>query len=59
MKLAVYDLLGREVAVFVDEKKEPGSYEVQCDGRGLASGVYACRLQVAGYVKARKLALVR
>jgi hypothetical protein len=59
VKLAVYDLLGREVAVLVDEKKEPGSYEVQFDGRGLASGVYVCRLQVAGYVKARKLALVR
>jgi len=47
VRLAVYDLLGREVAVLVDEKKEPGSYEVQFDGSGLAGGVYVARL-IAG-----------
>ena len=44
--LAVYDLLGREVTVLVDEKKEPGSYEVKFDASGLPSGVYLYRLQV-------------
>ena len=39
VKLVVYDLLGREVAVLVNEKKAPGSYEVTFDGRGLASGL--------------------
>lgn len=32
VKLGVYDLLGREVAVLVNEKKAPGNYEVQFDG---------------------------
>jgi len=45
-RLAVYDMLGREVAVLVDEMKTPGSYRVQFDASGLASGVYLCRLQV-------------
>jgi hypothetical protein len=46
VRLAVYDLLGREVAVLVNEKKNPGSYEVKFDGTGLPSGVYFCRMQV-------------
>jgi hypothetical protein len=54
VKLAVYDLLGREVAVLVNERKAPGSYEIQFsakggspsggNGRQLASGVYFCRM---------------
>jgi len=43
--LKVYDLLGREVCVLVNEKKAPGSYEVTFDGTGLSSGVYFYRLQ--------------
>jgi hypothetical protein len=47
VRLAVYDLLGREVAVLVNERKAPGSYEVKFDGAGLASGVYFYRLSVS------------
>jgi hypothetical protein len=47
VKLAVYDVLGREVAVLVNEKKEAGNYEVQFDGTGLSSGVYFYRIQVS------------
>ena len=46
VRLVVCDLLGREVAVLVDEKKEPGSYEVKFDGSRLSSGVYFYRMQV-------------
>ena len=45
VRLAVYDMLGREVGVLVNEWKRPGMYAVQFDGSGLASGVYFCRLQ--------------
>jgi hypothetical protein len=44
VKLVVYDMLGREVAVLVDEMKEPGSYQVRFDASGLASGVYLYRM---------------
>ena len=39
VKLTVYDLLGREVSVLVNERKPPGSHEVRFDGSGLASGI--------------------
>jgi len=43
--IVIYDVLGREVAVLVHEKKAPGSYEVQFDASGLSSGLYFCRMQ--------------
>ncbi len=46
VSLAVFDVLGREVSVLVNERKNAGSYEVKFDGSGLASGVYFYRLQV-------------
>jgi predicted phosphodiesterase len=45
VKLAIYDLLGREVTILVNERKVPGSYRVSFDGSGLASGFYVCCLE--------------
>jgi acyl-CoA thioesterase-1 len=55
VKLVVCDLLGREVAVLVNEKKEPGSYSVRFDASGLASGVYFYRLIAGGFVQTKRL----
>ena len=59
VKLAVYDILGREVAVLVDEQKAPGSYSVVFDGMGLASGVYFYRMRAGGFVETKKLILLQ
>ncbi len=44
VKLAVYDLLGREVATLVDEVKEAGYYEAVLNAAGMTSGLYVYRL---------------
>jgi len=59
VRLVVYDLLGREVAVLVDEKKQPGSYEVQFDGSGLPSGVYIAVAHCGGRFLSRRLILIK
>ncbi len=59
VRLVVYDLLGREVAVLVDERKAPGSYEIQFDGSGLASGVYVYRLTAGRFEQTRTMILIR
>jgi hypothetical protein len=59
VRLAVYDLLGRELAVLVNDRKEPGTYEVEFNGSGLASGVYLCRMQADSFVETRRLLLLR
>jgi photosystem II stability/assembly factor-like uncharacterized protein len=59
VKLLVYDILGRKVAVLVNERKNPGRYEATFDARGLSSGVYFYRLEAGSYVQTRKLVLLR
>ncbi len=46
VRLSVYDLLGREVTVLVNERRDAGVHEVKFDGSNLASGVYFYQLQV-------------
>jgi endoglucanase len=57
--LIVYDLLGREVAVLVNERKAPGSYELSFDARGLSSGIYIYRLTAGSYIQTRTMVLLK
>ena len=59
VRLAVYDMLGREVAMLVHERKVPGDYRVTFDATGLSSGVYYARLQVDGNTMVKPMLLVR
>ena len=59
VKIAVYDILGREVAILVDEMKNAGSYQASWDASRYASGVYFCRLQTESYSSVRKLLLMK
>ncbi len=62
--LRVYDMLGREVAVLVDEQRPAGRYTVTFPAAGerspgLASGVYFVRLQAGGRVAVKSMLLIR
>jgi hypothetical protein len=57
--LTVFDVLGREVTILVNEVKQPGRYKVQWDARGVASGVYFYRLSSMDFVQTRKLMVIR
>lgn len=59
VKLSVFDLLGRELAVLVNERKAPGSYEVAFDGSRLASGVYVYRLTAGSFVRSKTMCLIK
>lgn len=59
VKLVVYDLLGREVAVLVNEMKQPGTHTVRFDASGLASGVYLYRMEAGSFIQTRKMLLIR
>ena len=57
--LKVYDLLGREVATLVNDVKQPGTYTVQFNGSGLASGVYLYRIQAGNFTQTKRLLLLK
>ncbi|MCX7877160.1 MAG: T9SS type A sorting domain-containing protein, partial [Ignavibacteria bacterium] len=57
--LKVYDVLGREVATLVNEKKEPGIYDVNFDASELSSGIYFYRLEAGDFKAVKKMMLVK
>ncbi len=57
--LRVYDVLGREAAVLVNEEKPAGRYTVLFDGSRLASGVYYYQMKAGDFTETRKLILLK
>lgn len=57
--LKVFDVLGREVAVLVNEVRQPGVYTVRWDASSFPSGVYLYRLEAGDFRAARKLMLLK
>jgi hypothetical protein len=59
VRLSVFDMLGRQVSVLMNEKSEAGVHEVKFDGSNLASGAYFYRLQAGDFVQSNKLVLLK
>jgi uncharacterized protein (TIGR03790 family) len=59
VQLKIYDILGREVKTLVNEFQNAGRYNVEFNASNLASGVYIYQLSAKGYVKSRKLVIVK
>jgi len=59
VRLAVYDILGREVAVLADGRYPAGKYSFSFDGSKLSSGTYFCRLTAGSFVAVRKMTLLK
>jgi hypothetical protein len=57
--LKVYDLLGNELAVLVDEFKPAGSHEVEFNASELSSGIYLYKLQAGNFIETKKLMLLK
>ncbi|NBC84954.1 MAG: choice-of-anchor D domain-containing protein, partial [Bacteroidetes bacterium] len=63
VRMEVFDLLGRRVAVLVDERKSAGphtlTWQAQTGRSRLASGVYFLRMRAGDFTATRKMTLVR
>ncbi|MEN9839790.1 MAG: hypothetical protein RL177_1269, partial [Bacteroidota bacterium] len=59
VKLAVYDILGREVAVLADGTFAAGWHQVRFDATGLATGMYLYRIQTGGTVITKRMVLLK
>lgn len=57
VRLTVYDVLGREVAVLLDEQREAGEHAVNFDAGHLPGGLYMYRIEADGAVRTRWMTL--
>ena len=57
VSLKVFDVTGKEIAILVNEKMQPGSYEVTFGGSKLSSGVYFYRLTAGEFSETKKMIL--
>jgi plastocyanin len=59
VNIKVYNILGDEVAILVNEEKEQGVYDVTFIATGLSSGMYLYKLQAGSFVETKKMILLR
>lgn len=59
VKLTVYDALGREIAVLLNDFKSAGVYSVNYDASSIASGVYFYKIDTGDYSQTSKMQLIK
>ena len=62
VRLKVYDLVGREIGVLVDQRQGPGTYAIDFDVenyKGLTSGIYFYKLETERQSEVRKMILAK
>jgi len=59
VSLKVYDILGNEIAVLVNETKEAGRYSVEFKASNLSSGIYLYRIEAGPFTETRKMILMK
>ncbi|HOC25591.1 MAG TPA: T9SS type A sorting domain-containing protein, partial [bacterium] len=58
-RIALYDLLGREVRILLDQEMAAGHHQVGFEAGQLAGGVYICRMHSGDFIAARKMILMK
>ncbi len=59
VKLSVYDILGKEVSVLVNENRLPGNYIVDFDASNLSSGVYFYKITAGDFSDMKKMMIIK
>jgi hypothetical protein len=59
VKLVIFDILGKEVAILINESLPPGTYEIEWNASNYPSGVYFYKLSVGDFNQTRKMILVK
>jgi hypothetical protein len=59
ISIKIYDMLGREIALIVNEQLKPGTYQVDWDGTNFTSGVYFYTMRTEGYTQTKRMVLIK
>jgi hypothetical protein len=57
--IKVFDALGKEVVILVNELKPAGSYEITLNSKGLSSGVYYYQMKAGSFFETKKFILIK
>lgn len=57
--LKVYDMLGKEVSVLVNQQQSPGTYRIKFNASALSSGIYFYKLSTDNFKSMRKMILLK
>jgi len=57
--LKIYDILGKQVAVLLNDVVEAGDHSVEFDAAGLPSGIYMYQLQAEGIILTKKMLILK
>lgn len=59
VKLKLYDILGNQVEILIDEYKDKGKYNFELDASKLSNGIYFYRLETGSYSDTKKMVLIK
>ena len=59
VEIRIFNLQGREVQQLMDAYQQAGYYQIQLDGKQMASGTYFCKIKAGDFVKVRKMILMK
>lgn len=59
VRMKLYNVLGEIVAILVDEQLPAGEHQVTLNGRGLSSGLYFYQMEAGGFVRSKKLVVLK
>ncbi len=59
VEIKIFDILGREIAVLVNEIKAPGDYEVEWNASEFTSGIYFYQIKAESFVDTKKMILLK
>jgi len=57
--IKIFDVLGKEVAVLVNDLRSAGRYSVDWNAEGYTSGIYFCRMQSGEFLDIKRLMLLK
>lgn len=59
VKISIYDILGKEISVLVNEELNSGTFEVNWDASNFPSGVYFYKIETDEFSESKKMVLVK
>ncbi|NOS84166.1 MAG: T9SS type A sorting domain-containing protein [Ignavibacteria bacterium] len=57
--ITIHDVLGKEIAILVNQQLQPGTYEADWDASAYPSGVYYYKLESGGFSETKKMVLIK